>query len=85
MVATGLGSIFWKQVPLPDQVRLFMIRADSSIAEIKPGMIDWEAVFDGAAWFHWTGITPAISEGAAEVCKEAIRCKGKRNNCFMRP
>ncbi len=48
-------------------------RAHSSIAEIQPGMIDWETVLKGASWFHWTGITPAISEGAAEVCLEAIQ------------
>jgi 2-dehydro-3-deoxygluconokinase len=36
-------------------------------------MIDWEKVFDGATWFHWTGITPAISQGAADVCLEAIK------------
>jgi 2-dehydro-3-deoxygluconokinase len=35
-------------------------------------MIDWKKVFDGADWFHWTGITPAVSQGAAEVCREAI-------------
>jgi len=47
-------------------------RANSSVAEIGPGMVDWDEVFRDASWFHWTGITPAISEGAAEVCKEAI-------------
>ena len=48
-------------------------RAHSAIAEIQPGMIDWEAVFRDACWFHWTGITPAISEGAAKSCLEAIQ------------
>jgi 2-dehydro-3-deoxygluconokinase len=47
-------------------------RAGSSFATIQPGMIDWKAVFAGAGWFHWTGITPAVSQGAAEVCREAI-------------
>ena len=47
-------------------------RAHSAITEIKPGMIDWDMVFEGANWFHWTGITPAISQGAADVCLEAI-------------
>lgn len=36
-------------------------RTHSSISAIKTGMIDWEVVFDGAEWFHWTGITPALS------------------------
>lgn len=48
-------------------------RAWSSIAMIEKGMIDWAGVFEGADWFHWTGITPAISEGAAEVCLEAVK------------
>jgi 2-dehydro-3-deoxygluconokinase len=48
-------------------------RAGSSIAAIQPGMVDWKAVFAGADWFHWTGITPAISEGAALACAEAIQ------------
>ena len=48
-------------------------RANSSIATIQPGMIDWKKVFAGADWFHWTGITPALSQGAADVCLEAIK------------
>ncbi len=48
-------------------------RADSAIAGIQPGMIDWDKVFEDADWFHWTGITPSISEGAASVCLEAIQ------------
>ena len=48
-------------------------RAGSSIAEIAPGMVDWGKAFQGAGWFHWTGITPAISRGAAEVCLEAVK------------
>ena len=47
-------------------------RSNSAIAEIEKGMIDWKKVFEGATWFHWTGITPAISQGAADVCQEAI-------------
>ena len=48
-------------------------RANSSIATIQPGMSDWKKVFEGADWFHWTGITPALSQGAADVCLEAIK------------
>lgn len=53
-------------------------RANSAIAAIKKGMIDWEEVLEGAAWFHWTGITPAISQGAADVCLEAIQTANKK-------
>lgn len=48
-------------------------RANSSIAEIQPGMINWKEVLKGADWFHWTGITPALSQGAADACVEAIK------------
>jgi 2-dehydro-3-deoxygluconokinase len=47
-------------------------RANSSIAGIRPGMVDWDEVFGEAQWFHWTGITPALSQSAADACLEAI-------------
>ena len=51
-------------------------RAGSSIAEAKPGDIDWDKTLEGATWFHFTGITPAISQGAADLCLEALKaCK----------
>lgn len=53
-------------------------RAHSSIAEVEPGMINWDEVFKDVQWFHWTGITPAISQGAADVCLEAIKEANKR-------
>lgn len=48
-------------------------RANSSLATVARGMIDWRQVFADADWFHWTGITPAISAGAADVCLEALQ------------
>lgn len=48
-------------------------RAHSSISEIQPNMIDWKKVFEGVNWFHWTGITPAISQSAADTCLEAVK------------
>jgi 2-dehydro-3-deoxygluconokinase len=48
-------------------------RAGSSIAEAGRGDIDWEKTFAGAAWFHITGITPAISQSAAELSLEAVK------------
>ena len=53
-------------------------RAHSAMAAIQPGMIDWEKAFDGVTWFHWTGITPALSEGAAQACLEAVRIAAKK-------
>jgi len=53
--------------------KVFYYRGHSAMSEIRPGMIDWDKVLDGCGWFHWTGITPAISQGAADVCAEAIQ------------
>ena len=52
-------------------------RAGSAIADIQPGMLDWEAIFKDANWFHWTGITPALSEGAAATSLEGIKMANK--------
>ena len=53
-------------------------RANSSFAKLKKGDIDWQKVFQGVTWFHWTGITPAVSEGAADVCLEACEAASKK-------
>lgn len=47
-------------------------RAHSAIAEAVPSDFDFDAIFEGAEWFHFTGITPAISDSAAEVTKAAL-------------
>ncbi|MDB4443597.1 MAG: sugar kinase [Saprospiraceae bacterium] len=52
-------------------------RTHSAMSTIQVGMIDWEEVFKDAGWFHWTGITPAISQGAANTCLEAIQMANK--------
>ena len=52
-------------------------RANSSIAEIEPGSVNWDEVFADAQWFHWTGITPALSQNAADVCLEAIKAANR--------
>ena len=48
-------------------------RADSSIALSRTGDFDWDAIFDGASWFHITGITPALTQGCADLSLEAVR------------
>jgi 2-dehydro-3-deoxygluconokinase len=54
-------------------------RAESAIAQIEPGMVNWKEVFEDAQWFHWTGITPALSQGAADACLEAIKVANEMN------
>lgn len=68
-----LGIYFLESGAVQRGSKVVYDRANSSIAEIKPGDIDWDKTFEGADWFHWTGITPAISQGAADVCLEAIK------------
>jgi len=48
-------------------------RANSAFANIKPKTFDWSKIFTDTQWFHWTGITPAVSKGAAEACLEAVK------------
>jgi len=48
-------------------------RSGSAIATAKPGDFDWDAVLDGASWFHLTGVTPAISQSAADLAIEGAR------------
>lgn len=48
-------------------------RECSAIAELKPGVIDWNKIFLQTKVFHWSGITPAISDSAAQVCLEALK------------
>lgn len=68
-----LGIYFLETGAVSRGSKVVYDRAHSSICEIKPGMIDWNSVFEGAGWFHWTGITPAISQSAADVCLEAVK------------
>ncbi len=54
-------------------------RAHSAISEVNPKDFDWNKIFDGAAWFHWTGITPAISQNLANICLEAVKVAKEKN------
>ena len=48
-------------------------RKGSSITELKPGDFDWDAIFAGKHWFHFTGITPALADNVAEIVREACQ------------
>jgi 2-dehydro-3-deoxygluconokinase len=54
-------------------------RAGSAIAGAKPGDFDWDRIFDGARWFHITGITPALSQSAADLSFEAVKAAKAKN------
>ena len=48
-------------------------RVHSSFADLRPGMIDWDEVLENVSWFHFSAISPAVSEDAADVCEEALK------------
>ena len=72
-----LGIYFLETGAVARPSKVVYDRAHSAISEIQPGMIDWDKVLEGADWFHWTGITPAISQGAADVCLEAVKAANR--------
>lgn len=72
-----LGLYFLETGAVARASKVVYDRANSSISQIVPGMINWAEVLKDASWFHWTGITPAISQGAADACFEAIQMANK--------
>ncbi len=61
-------------------------RAYSAIAMAKREDFDWDTIFDGAVWFHFTGITPALSDEMAEICEiacKAAKARGVRISCDL--
>ncbi len=73
-----LGIYFLETGSVARPGKVIYDRANSAIAEIKPGMINWDTIFEGVSWFHWTGITPAISESASLTCLEAVKAANNR-------
>lgn len=81
-----LGIYFLESGAVSRGSKVVYDRANSALADIKPGMIDWDEALDGADWFHWTGITPAVSQGAADVCLEGVKAansKGVTVSCDL--
>jgi 2-dehydro-3-deoxygluconokinase len=68
-----LGIYFLETGAVSRGSKVIYDRAHSAMSEITAGMIDWKEVFKDSDWFHWTGITPAISQGAADACLEAVK------------
>jgi 2-dehydro-3-deoxygluconokinase len=73
-----LGIYFLEKGSVSRASKVIYDRAYSSISHVEKGMFDWNTIFNVATWFHWTGITPAISKGAADVCLEAIEIAKKK-------
>jgi 2-dehydro-3-deoxygluconokinase len=72
-----MGIYFLETGAVQRPSKVIYDRAHSAIAEARPGDIDWEKALAGAEWFHITGITPAISESAAELSLAAVKAAKK--------
>ncbi|MBL4559346.1 MAG: sugar kinase [Labilibaculum sp.] len=68
-----LGIYFLETGAVTRGSKVVYDRANSAFTSLAKGMIDWDEVLQDACWFHWTGIIPAISEGATEVLEEALQ------------
>jgi 2-dehydro-3-deoxygluconokinase len=73
-----LGIYFLESGAVSRASKVVYDRAHSSFATMKKDSIDWDKALDGASWFHWTGITPSVSEGAADCCMEACEAAAKK-------
>ena len=61
-------------------------RAHSAIQESQPSDFDWDAIFEGAEWFHFTGITPALGPNLVEICRQACqaaKARGVKISCDL--
>lgn len=67
-----VGKYYLEHGANPRPSSVIYDRQNSAISKIKPGMIDWDAVFDQSGLFHTSGITPALSDSAFAVTKEAM-------------
>jgi 2-dehydro-3-deoxygluconokinase len=67
-----MGLYFVEFGAAPRESSVLYDRAHSAISAIKPGEVDWKKVMEGAKWFHTSGITPALSDSAAAVTRQAL-------------
>ena len=72
-----LGIYFVEKGASQRASKVIYDRANSSIAKAVAADFDWEKIFEGADWFHFTGITPALGGNLPEICLEACRAAKK--------
>jgi len=76
LIARGgdrLGIYFCEKGASMRPSKVVYDRKYSAIATAQPGDFDWDAIFAGAEWFHFTGITPALGDNVADICLEACK------------
>src|SRR5205823_5153724 len=74
-----VGLYFLEFGAAPRASSVLYDRKNAAIAGIKPGMVDWKKVFAGSRWFHVSGITPALSGGAAEATRDSLQAARAAN------
>ena len=67
-----IGVYYLEQGASQRAARVIYDRAYSAMAEASPEDFAWETIFAGASWFHWSGITPALSAATAEATRQAV-------------
>lgn len=79
IVYTGdrLGLFFAEKGASQRPSKVIYDRKNSAIASADPSSFDWEKIFDGADWFHITGITPALSDSLAKISVDAVKAAKK--------
>ncbi len=73
-----LGIYFLEQGAGRRASKVLYDRANSGMASLAPGMIDWPQVLENAGWLHWSGITPALSQSAADALLEGLQIARER-------
>ena len=68
-----LGVYFFEVGAVMRPSNISYNRSHSSFSEILPSMVNWEASLEGGKWLHWTGITPALTQGSFDTLKEGLK------------
>jgi len=88
MVRGGLrlGAYYVEKGASQRPSKVIYDRAGSAIALAEPGDFDWDTIFEGADWYHWTGITPALGGNLPQICLEACKAakaRGVKISCDL--
>lgn len=81
-----LGIYFCEKGASQRPSKVIYDRANSAIALAKPDEFNWDEIFEGVDWFHWTGITPALGGDLPQICLEACKAakaKGVTVSCDL--
>jgi 2-dehydro-3-deoxygluconokinase len=73
-----IGAYFLAQGSDLKHAEVVYDRKYSAFSQLEPGTTDWDQLLENAGWFHWSAITPALSEQAAKVCKEALEAAKRK-------